>query len=543
MNYSPDNFSILSPEAPNLISVRAGVVGTSDAPVDFTYGGTSDLPDGSQNPEDYAAFPQAMYDEGLIAPGAAVTVMNPATKKKIVVIARHAKTDNETGMDLAPHSVLELGPSSDKKYVLDLNPVKGYPVAQYPSQMQQGASQLPAPEDQSDLSQVSMGEGGAPQETSSEPSGSGPADGIKSKNDDGSITYNDGITIYPDGHWEHPTSTGGVAIYEPGSNKPRFVNNKGDTIHMVKDDRGVSMPYVMKDGKLSRVPIEGESEVTAQSLPEGVTGEEALKGLPKSEQDIAKGYANYDLQPPSGGMASRNPMFYKLYPYIKAYNPNWSATDFKAAQQLKLEYNSSRPGVAGGQITSVNTAIEHLGQLYEAAQKLDQSKIRAYNGISQYISKESGNPDVVAYNSILSEVNKEIERAFLGGVPTNLNQEEGKSALRSANSPEQLKAVITQSLPNLLSARLGEIGFNYEKFFNKPFSGLVRPNAKKVLNGFGVKNFARENDTASQAPAATPSTPSPDSAKAEAERILAESKDSDERAKAEKVLQIIQSLK
>lgn len=239
-----ENYSILSPEAPNLLSVSTGAFGDNANPVDFSYGGSSYLPDGqSINPEDFAAFPKEMYDQGLVRPGRPVTVVNPATKKSVVVIPRHAKDDDGTGMDLAPHSILELGPASNGKYVLDLKPVKNYPVADYPitpSAIQSGAetSALPETRTMGDLGEspdAPQEEGGAPQDggTSAGTGGAGaapgtsapgastgaPMEGTLSK-DGNSITYPSGITVYRDGHWTHPIAPGVVQSYEYGSLKP-----------------------------------------------------------------------------------------------------------------------------------------------------------------------------------------------------------------------------------------------------------------------------------------------------------------------------------
>lgn len=129
---SLDSYNLVSSEEPYLLSTNVSVFGDSSDPVDFLYGGSSALPDSSVNPEDFAALPKALFDEGVVKPGQPFRVINPQTKKMTVAIARHAQSeDSKTGLDLAPHTYLELGGSKDGKYLVDFRPVKGYPVAQY----------------------------------------------------------------------------------------------------------------------------------------------------------------------------------------------------------------------------------------------------------------------------------------------------------------------------------------------------------------------------------------------------------------------------
>lgn len=332
--------------------------------------------------------------------------------------------------------------------------------------------------------------------------------GTPTHEDNGDIVYPQGITVSPAKGLVTVHSGNSRIIYDGYSGKKIDIQHDAPPhIIKMKDDSGLDLPYTIQDGKLVRVPLDGEDLTKPKAVPaEGATGDDAIKELSPQDQSLVKGYASYALVPPAGS-ASRNPTYFKLYPFIQAYRPDFAGLQgFKEAQQTRLQYRSSTPGVAGGQIVSANTAVDHLGQLWEAAQKLNQTEYTKYNTIQQYLEAETGNPDVVAYNTILGEVNKEIERAFLGGVPTAMNQQEAINNLKASRSPEQLKAAITQALPNLLSARLGEIGYNYEKVFGKPFDGLVRPNARKVLDGFGIKDFATEGGGAEES---APPAPAP----------------------------------
>lgn len=227
-------FTPVSPEEPYLLSAsRVGAFGDDDHPVEFSFGGNSTLPTGEQNPEDYVALPESLFASGVVKPGQGIRIVNPATKKSIVAVARHSRVDSGTAMDLAPHTILELG--GTKGLIVDFRPVKNYPIAQY-------SRPYASPEEVIQAGEMPQGQGlqdvsvsGAMTVENEEPgmrnasfidsptaAGGSPRQKIDpsnpqviSENEDGSMTFDNGETIFPDGRSERKIAGGAQILVVP----------------------------------------------------------------------------------------------------------------------------------------------------------------------------------------------------------------------------------------------------------------------------------------------------------------------------------------
>lgn len=508
MNLS-DNFSILSPEAPNLVEASANVFGTSDDPVDFTYGGTSDLPDGSINPEDFAAFPKELYDQGLISPGTPVTVFNPATKKKVVVIARHAKTDDSTGIDLAPHSLLELGPSPNKKYVLDLKPVKGYPVATYPapqSQMQSGAQG--AGENSGDLSQVSLGdlpdeEGGSPGMggTTDPVSGSGPAshDEIKSRNEDGSVTFSDGMTIYPDGHYEHPVNHGkDVAVWEPGATKPTFrkagASNDDPDAELYKKAKGKGWSASDYDMTTPEGRAKGKkaAQVLLGNFPPNVdAGDAALANETPSMRARIQAIVEGRTPPPP--LSRNNPINNHIWDLVYAKDPNYSPQAF-------ANYKNFTTGKDADSLTAMDAALEHLANFKDSIAKLDPGKYKLFNKLGNLLKSNTDDPDLKRIQTDAVALEAQLAGFYKGQgrAATDPEMEAWHKIFDEANGPRGMNMAVDETL-RLMQGQYSSIRNKFLRTTGQNDTNFqfINPRTQKLLKDkFGMDGFSGESSSA-----------------------------------------------
>lgn len=513
---SDSRFTQVDPNDPSLWSTTVSSFGGPEDVAsgqdngEYAFGGKSVTPQGGIDPEPYLGLPADFFKSGAVKPGDKVLAINPKTGVQGFLIAKDiGPSAGARGADLAPHALAKLGLKTDEGVVLKFgadSPLGGGTAKDLSlgmigqdetGQTEDSGQSLSGigndnsyydaeeqndvlPEEQDQTAQPAIEE---EHSLSIDPSTLGEPTGFEP---DGTVHYK-GVSVLPSGFTKVNIGDGTTVTYDTDGKKVDVQH--APTPHYSNDpETGLPVASIMKDGKLVRVPTEFDDERAASEamLKDGATGEDAIKDLPPRDQIIIKGYANYEKQPLAG---SRNKEYNRLYPFIKAYNPDFQPQKYGTAQKILNEFNSSSPGVAGGQIVSVNTAIDHLGTLLQKAEALDNSKLRKYNSVANYLKSESGSPEVVAFNDAKNRVATEIARAFRGGVPTNLDIEESDRALSSANSPEQLAAVIKGTIPEMLNARLGEIGFNYESFFHKPFPGLVRPSAKRVLDAFGIKNF------------------------------------------------------
>lgn len=544
-----------NPEEPNLIATKkVGVFGGPEDVNNFSNGGSPRLPDGNINPENFVRVRESLVRDGTLKIGQSFRIMNPATKKMVPVIVRGIKPDSEEGpaIDVAPHVALELGGTSS--LIFDPRPVKGFPVAQYSTPYRPSSQSAVNPKEESvepsgaglsgigapsfgpgQLRNASALDSESPGPTASQPEAAPVS--IVSKNKDGSVTLSNGETRYRDGtksvthgnrqfFYKRDQKTGDWELFDKVDNAPGR--------EQITTVEGV--PHVMRDGKLVRVPIEGES---LEEIPSDVTGEGAIKELSPSDQAAVRAFASYSRQPPTAGRV--NPTYNRLEKYIFAYRPDYGGSlGFGQAKQVENEFASSRTAVAGGQIISANTSMRHLSKLTDVVDKLDNSKVRLANGLINYLKTATGDPNVMEFNRTRDTLVGEFQKMITGGVPYSEDVRRGIDNINAANSPEQLKAVIKE-MAGLMSDKLSELGFRYESVFKKPYKGLVNPDVKGIAKRLGVDNFAQTESTSQETPAA-PETPTPNDAKMEAQRIIATSSDPAEIEKAQKVLRIIQGL-
>lgn len=309
----------------------------------------------------------------------------------------------------------------------------------------------------------------------------------------GGKILDNGVTVYPDNSVKYQIE--GSTFYQKSGQKPvRLPKGPEDKIYTFTDDIGIRVPYKVKDGKMERVPFTGEDLEHPLVPPEGATGTDAIKDLPPDVQARIKAFATYKDSPPTGRAVNSNPFFYKYLNFIRAVNPDYSVRNFKTGQQLMNEFASTRPGVAGGNILSINTAIDHMGKLDGLVDKLWlTSRSTDWNKFTQWMQQHTGNPDVLAYNTAMDEINKELGRAFMGSAPYAESLKQGQQHLAAANSPQALHNVIRNVLTPLLGDRLGEIGYRWDSVFHEPYDHLVSPKAKSVLSKWGVSNFGGDN--------------------------------------------------
>jgi hypothetical protein len=287
-----------------------------------------------------------------------------------------------------------------------------------------------------------------------------------------------GIKHFPDGHSEMSTPSGRYTML-PGSTK--FV--KANPVLKQDPDTKEWIDFTDPEHP-KRVPVPD----SGIDIPRGVTGEDAIKNLSPRDQEYVRDYATFKMPSPVAGRP--NPTLNRLLPYVTAYNPNWSAPNYQAQQQTVKQFASNATGSPGYNVTSINTAIDHLGSLWERAQALDNKSWRKYNTLGNYINNEFGKPEVAAFNDERTRVATELARAFTGGVPSDQQIKEAEASLNNANSSAQLKAVIQGTIPEMLNARLGELNYAYERTMGKPYgTDIVSPGAQKVLSSFGITDF------------------------------------------------------
>ena len=344
----------------------------------FAFGGGSTLPDGTLNPENYAAFPATLYEKGLVKPGQKIRVKNPATGAVTIVIARDkGPSAKNRGIDLAPHALMELGADTDEPLVVDFRPITELeenvmqpftmsgPVDMSLSDIDPSPAQPQAVEGTSpsevfnpatagitELTPIGSQEGATAVTPTSQPftpnqdilasapSSRAPqgAPKIIRKREDGAVEWSDGSVVYPNGIVEERAGDQ-VYQYVPGSKSPKKVS-AGSNEKIIKfGPKGQEKPFVYRDGKL----VEVEMPKSAQQNTPGVNYAEersarVLQSVDELEKKVSRATVGW------GGT-------------LLGKIPETDARDFAA------EMNTLKANIAFGELTEMRNASKTGGAL------------------------------------------------------------------------------------------------------------------------------------------------------------------------------------
>jgi hypothetical protein len=170
----------------------------------------------------------------------------------------------------------------------------------------------------------------------------------------------------------------------------------------------------------------------------------------------------------------------KVVAILATNHPDFDLSLAPQRNALRREYTS---GTANKNLTSLNTVIGHLDTLENAAENLDNSKLRKYNSVANYVKNETGQPEVMKFNAARNAVSNELGRVFTGvGQVTETEKQAFREDLNAANSPEQIHQV-AETYIDLIKSRTDAIKSNWDQTMGgvKPPTPIINDKAKKIL--------------------------------------------------------------
>lgn len=172
-------------------------------------------------------------------------------------------------------------------------------------------------------------------------------------------------------------------------------------------------------------------------------------GAPTGDVEAnAQGIASGKLAP-IGGFALSRPRGQAIMARVMDINPNYDAGDYAAKNAALKAFSTGKEGAA---LRSFNVATDHLQTLGEAADALGNSDANAFNAAKQFISKQTGDPAPTNFDAVKAIVAKEVVKAIVAGGGGVAEREELSNLMSKANSPQQLKGVISH-YTELMSAQ------------------------------------------------------------------------------------------
>jgi hypothetical protein len=149
-------------------------------------------------------------------------------------------------------------------------------------------------------------------------------------------------------------------------------------------------------------------------------------------------------------------------------------------------------GVQGQQVTSFNTALNHLDTLERLGNDLNNSDVRVVNKAANAFARELGVAAPASFDAAKKIVGAEIQKAIVRAGGTGAEREEAAAAFDAANSPAQLAGVFS-AVKELLGGQLVSLKQQYDSNAGpkaKPFANKLNSAARKQLEALSPSTVA-----------------------------------------------------
>jgi len=208
----------------------------------------------------------------------------------------------------------------------------------------------------------------------------------------------------------------------------------------------------------------GQQSATIDQVPENIRGQ--VKAI-------------IEYRTPTPPLGRNNPTNQAINYWVNKVDPSYDATQFPARNKLRASFTS---GKDADNITAINTAIGHLGTLYNAGKQLGNVNLRAYNTFANFLSREFGQSTVKPFQTARIGVSEELAKAFKGGIATEGEVKQWQNAIDAADSWPALQSAI-QTATEMLASRVAALEDKYMRGMGKaPEQPLLSQKSTKVLS-------------------------------------------------------------
>ncbi len=240
-------------------------------------------------------------------------------------------------------------------------------------------------------------------------------------------------------------------------------------------DWGPANPMVMYN---LNNPLAG----TNSAANSGATGEDLLAKLSPKQRTLIKGIANYEIDPNSAktrGVPAADAII-----LAKQYNPSYDQTQYGTKSGIRKDFTT---GTSGKVIRNLNTATGHLEQLDQAADALNNSDFPMLNKVANNLGFQVGSDKTTNFNAVKNAVVGELSSIYKGtGAATDAEIDHVMQSISAANSPEQLKGFIKQSV-HLMGSRLQALQYQYQSGIGNPADfEMISPSSQKTFEKYGA---------------------------------------------------------
>ncbi len=228
----------------------------------------------------------------------------------------------------------------------------------------------------------------------------------------------------------------------------------------------------------ARISRSGLSVPTLSTgAPNPIEQAKFLQGLPPDVATLVKQLADYKIDPGSFSVKSGLTRS-QMLALVSQYDPTYDQSQYKSRAALRQNFTS---GQGAQNIRSINTAVQHLGELQKAANALGGGPIGAVNWVGNVASQLIGQPQVNKFDVAATAVESELANVFKGTGASDQEIKAWRSSISPNMSPSQLRATI-QSAVDLMAGRLSALQSQWQSGMGKPADfQILNDNAKSIL--------------------------------------------------------------
>lgn len=201
-----------------------------------------------------------------------------------------------------------------------------------------------------------------------------------------------------------------------------------------------------------------------------------------------------------------SPLGQQLIAAANQADPQFDTTDYNARAKVR---NSFTSGPDAKNVTSLGTSINHMAELLDSFNKLQNGSIPIFNRIGNAWARATGNGGAQkAFNANVQAVSDELETTFRGSSGTLAGTESWKEAFDDADSPQTFKDVLHKAY-SLLQGRADELTDKYSRGIGHQadVSQFLSPVAQRNAAMLSRLGPSAQGQNASAAPAAPPPPP------------------------------------
>lgn len=230
-----------------------------------------------------------------------------------------------------------------------------------------------------------------------------------------------------------------------------------------------------------------------------------IKTLPANLQPLVQGVVNYTLDPNKVVSLKGNART-QLIAAAKAADPSFDMAQYPARAAM---VKSLASGQMQQTLSSVNTTIQHLGELDNEVNKLGNGSFTPWNTIAQSASAMTGHPEPKVYSQTAQAAANEMAKFFKGAGATDVGSiREWQDSLHVGDSPEQQHAVIKNAIANLLQAKLNTLQEQYRAVMGGgTLPGFLSSQSIATLQKLGVDPASLDPEAMKQQAASSADTP------------------------------------